>query len=111
MRKPGGYALWSGGPLPDIEMDTFTCAHCNSVVFVKPFEDPTSVGGWCIKCADHLCWRCAGTGVCAPWEKQMEAMEAADRVRREIICGGDDLKAKIEANLTREQMLRAVLGG
>lgn len=72
MRNPHGSALWTGGDGADLEMDSITCAHCNTVVFVKI---DLSNAGFCIKCMDHLCVTCADKGVCIPFEKRLEAFE------------------------------------
>jgi hypothetical protein len=71
MRNPGGYAIWTGdGPV--MERDTITCAHCNTVVFLKR---DMSNAGFCVKCMKHLCGACADTGECLPFEKQLELFE------------------------------------
>jgi hypothetical protein len=80
MRKPGGYATIFG-PLGIRECDTFTCAHCNGVVHVKPKCDPADLGGQCRLCDKPICPKCVG-GSCLPFEKKMEQMEARDRWRR-----------------------------
>lgn len=74
MRKPGGYAHWFNGDIgvKDKERDTFTCPHCNGVVFVEPFSAPTEAGGWCGCCAKPICNRCADLGVCVPFEKMLD---------------------------------------
>jgi hypothetical protein len=72
MRKPGGYAHWfNGDALPDLERDTFTCKHCNGVVFVEPFQSPTDAGGWCFHCAAPVCKYCAGKD-CLAFEKLLD---------------------------------------
>ncbi len=72
MRRPGGYAHWYHGDGPDKERDTFTCPHCNGVVFVEPFAAPTDSGGWCGCCAKPICGRCADRGDCVPFEKMLD---------------------------------------
>lgn len=81
MRRPGGYAHWFNGDLgvKDHERDTFTCHHCNRVVFVEPFQDPAAAGGWCLGCAKLICATCADTGHCTPFEQQIEQQEARER--------------------------------
>ena len=81
MRNAGGYAIWTDPELPTIEKDSFTCVHCNSVVFVAPGTDPTIDNGFCIKCMKHICGPCADHGECVPWERQMEEFEAKVRTR------------------------------
>jgi hypothetical protein len=72
VRNPHGYAVWTGGDGPDLEMDSVTCVHCNTVVFVK--TDLSNIG-FCTKCMDQLCGACADKGTCTPWEKRLEQME------------------------------------
>ncbi len=72
MRRPGGYAHWFNGQGRDLEQDTFTCKHCNGVVFVAPFEDPAKAGGWCMNCHALICVQ---VGECRPFERQLEQQE------------------------------------
>ena len=85
MRKPQGYAITVEPGKKDVEEDTITCCHCNKVVFLKPRQDPTEVGGFCRLCMMHTCSECADNGTCTPFEKRLEAMEAKDRLRRSIL--------------------------
>jgi DNA-directed RNA polymerase subunit RPC12/RpoP len=84
MRRPQGYAVTSEPGRPNVEEDTFTCGHCNSIVFVKPRQDPSTMGGFCRMCMTHICARCAGELTCSPFEKKLEAMERRDRLRRAV---------------------------
>ena len=85
MRKPGGYSIITDPDLASpIEHDTFTCVHCNRVVFVKPRCDPADMGGRCACCDGLICKHCVGKG-CDPLEKKIERMEAAGRLRMEIL--------------------------
>jgi hypothetical protein len=63
------------------EMDTFTCAHCNSIRHVKPFCDPADLGGLCKCCMGVVCEKCVGGG-CDPIMKKIERQEAAGRAKR-----------------------------
>ena len=83
MRRPGGYAILSGGDGPTQEWDTFTCFHCQSIVQVKPLADAADSGGRCMVCDKLICKTCLGKG-CLPFEKKIEAMEARDRFRRSL---------------------------
>lgn len=79
MRNPGGYFV-SVGPDGNVtEYDSFTCGHCQKVIFVRPKCDPTELGGLCRQCMKMICPRCVEQGTCTPWEKQMEIAEAKDR--------------------------------
>lgn len=70
------------GPCGEIEeRATFTCGHCQHVVRVKPFCDPADLGGLCRICDSVVCEICVGKG-CDPFEKKLERIEAAGRVRR-----------------------------
>jgi hypothetical protein len=67
-------------------MDSFTCAHCNSVRFVKPNERAEDLGGICHLCGDKsrpsfVCEKCVGKG-CDPFEKKLERWERRDRLLR-----------------------------
>lgn len=75
MRNPGGYLIgWHEDGA--VERDTFTCAHCNRVSFVKPRERPEDIGGLCKCCMGLICSKCVDEGVCAPLEKRLQEMEA-----------------------------------
>ena len=79
-RADGGYALWTGSDGKRQELATFTCSHCQRVIFVQPRQDPASLGGFCRQCMKHICGGCVNQGVCTPWEKQMEKMERRSRM-------------------------------
>lgn len=80
MRKPGGYAVIFDPASPSVaETDTFTCSHCNGIVFVKPRQDPSEMGGFCQLCYGHTCKYCSEIGKCDPFEKKLERLEARDR--------------------------------
>ncbi len=81
MLKPGGYAIWTGETT--IEKDTFTCCHCNRVVFVEPKSSPSDMGGWCMMCSKPVCPGCAGKS-CTPFEKKLEAAERRDSLLRTV---------------------------
>jgi hypothetical protein len=85
VRRPGGYGITVEPGKKDIEEDSFTCAHGNEIVFVKPFQDPSELGGFCRLCMKHICAKCAAKGECTPFEKVLEAMESKDRLTRSII--------------------------
>lgn len=84
MRKAQGYAVLFGPNDSTRECDTFTCAHCQFVVFVKPKCDPSEAGGFCRLCFKHICGPCADKGACDPFEKKLERMEARGRLMRQI---------------------------
>jgi hypothetical protein len=84
MRNPGGYGLIVEPGAPTKELDSFTCCHCNRVVWVKPFAPPADAGGFCRLCMKPTCGPCADLGTCNPFEKQLEEEEARNRFRRSI---------------------------
>lgn len=88
MRRPQGYAITVDPELPTIEEDTFTCSHCNSIVFVAPGQLDADA---CRACDRHICPPCKGelvrTMKCVPWEKRMEAMEREHRLRMRNLLG------------------------
>lgn len=81
MRNAGGYAVIVDPECPLVEMDTFTCCHCNSVVHIKPKSKPDDFGSMCRSCMKMVCAKCADFG-CTPFEKKLEAWEARDRALR-----------------------------
>jgi hypothetical protein len=85
MRRPGGEVHVSDPEGPDTRFDTFTCNHCNTVVFVKPMQDPSELGGFCRMCMRHICGPCTAHAGCIPFEKKLDAMERRERLRRS--CG------------------------
>jgi hypothetical protein len=82
MRHPTGY-LQSFGPDKTLEHDTFTCAHCNRIVVVKPKCDPADLGGLCKTCMKLICSECAAKGGCDPHEEKLRRAEAAYHFRRD----------------------------
>lgn len=86
MRKPHGYALWVDpwDPSGQVERDTVTCAHCNRVSFVQPFQDASELGGFCRLCYRHICGPCADLGVCTPFERKLELVERAARFHEAV---------------------------
>lgn len=79
-----GYATISHPDGQVKEIDTFTCCHCNEVVFVRERCDPIELGGFCTLCMKHTCPKCS-TQSCTPFEKRLEEMERRDRLLRS--CG------------------------
>ncbi len=83
MLKPGGYAI-SVGPDSTHEMDTITCCHCQTIVFLKPQQTGADAGGFCRMCMKPICGPCADLGTCTPFEKKLEAIERADRLHQTV---------------------------
>lgn len=89
MRRPGGYAVCvdPDKPRPE-EIDTFTCRHCGKVVHcidpvTKRMASPYDLGGLCYQCNGMICADCVGKE-CRPLMKRIEAMEARERLFREM---------------------------
>lgn len=80
MRNAQGYAVWTDPSLPTKECDTFTCHHCNKIVFVPPKADPSTLGGFCRLCMKNICGSCLNEGNCVPFEKKLEQMESKARM-------------------------------
>jgi hypothetical protein len=80
MRQAQGYTIITGPDPGAGEADSFTCAHCNRVRFVKAFERAEDLGGICHLCGDKnrpsfICEHCVGHG-CDPFEEKLKRMEA-----------------------------------
>jgi hypothetical protein len=80
MRRPGGF-LQTFSPEGMVEQDTFTCKHCNSIVVVKPFADPASMGGRCTCCDGLICPKCVGKD-CVTIEQRLEFWEKREAALR-----------------------------
>ena len=79
MRNPGGYLITTYADGRTTELDSFTCSHCNTVVFVNPRCDPTDLGGRCTCCDKLICKFCVGKS-CVPIEEHLRRVE----LRKEI---------------------------
>lgn len=69
-----------------VEIDTFTCNHCNRIVKVPPKCEPAEVGGLCYICAQPICPTCVGKG-CDPFEEKLKRSEASYHARRSYGMG------------------------
>lgn len=92
-----GYAVETS-PEGMKECDTYTCGHCQRIVFVPSghsastiqtraptrMEDKggTTGGGLCKMCMTLICPRCVDNGFCLPFMKKLEAEEGLDRTLR-----------------------------
>ena len=65
------------------EQDTFTCGHCNGIVFIQPGQTDTDS---CRACDSHICQRCAHILVkelkCVTVDARLEAAERHARLSR-----------------------------
>ena len=66
-----------------LEADTYTCAHCNSIIVLHDRNGArlNGVAVHCYQCDSLMCVRCAEQMRCTPFEKKLEAIEARDRLR------------------------------
>ena len=78
---PKGFNRTTDGWGVEKKEDTFTCKHCNGVVFVEPFQDPAEAGGWCMACTSLICKHCVQYAECKPFEKQLDQHERMERLR------------------------------
>lgn len=89
MVRPHGYITVVSDAPQVMERDTITCGHCQRVVIVKPCTVATVYlvqdrhGRWheepgaaCRMCMRPVCLSCEAAGVCTPFEKALEQMEA-----------------------------------
>jgi hypothetical protein len=64
---------------------TFTCAHCNTVVFVRPKTHVFhSAPGFCQLCSAHTCRKCTSKE-CKPFEKKLEEIERRGRFMKAVL--------------------------
>lgn len=82
-----------------VERDTTTCGHCQRVIFVKPNTVSTvylvfdraswrwreEPGAFCRVCMRPVCLGHQCLASCRVWEQKLEASEARDRLRRQVI--------------------------
>lgn len=93
MRRAGGYgqlicfedhaatAKDSFGRVIGKEHDSFSCKHCNRVVFVNAREKAEDLGGFCKVCTGLICGPCVGKG-CDVLEEKLRRAEAKQDARR-----------------------------
>jgi hypothetical protein len=79
MRKPGGYSIITDPEGPTLEEDSFTCSHCECVVFVRPMCDAADMGGRSTCCDKLICKYCVGKG-CVPLEEHLARVEAGKEI-------------------------------
>lgn len=97
-----GYSIITDPDVSPIERDAITCKHCQRIVHIKPGSGYTTYllpppqgsplrtpwreepGAMCARCHAPICLACYADGRCRPWERQLERMEARDRLRRAV---------------------------
>jgi len=67
-----------------VELQTFTCCHCNTVHKQAVGEDLAM----CIKCYKPVCARCHQHGRCIPFEKKLERIESRASILKAAGIGG-----------------------
>lgn len=75
MRKAQNWSIETDGLGFTQECDSFTCYHCQRVVFVPPGQSAFNLGGGCRVCQQLICSKCVDLGTCRPWEEQMLKIE------------------------------------
>lgn len=83
MLRPGGYSIIVDPDRPTVELDSFTCKHCNRVTFVKARCTPEDLGGRCTCCGGLICKHCVD-GPCDPLEEKLARWEDPTHRRRHI---------------------------
>lgn len=77
VRRPAGYILVTDPDGAGFEAETLMCCHCQSHWVVHPGSGIRR--GYCYNCQAVTCGK-PKCDPCAPWEKQMEEMEARQRL-------------------------------
>lgn len=89
MRQAQGYTIVTGPGPGAGEADSYTCAHCNRVRFVKAMCPPNEMPDVCHLCGDKhrpsfICEHCVGKG-CDPFEEKLKRMEARQHYMAEWV--------------------------
>lgn len=82
VRGASGYAMMAGPNGPLWERDTYTCAHCGNVRYIKPLARANETPGRCFSCDKLICVECLRIPRCLPFEEQLKRMEARIDARR-----------------------------
>lgn len=88
-RRATGYMVGTDtltGKVVD-ERDSFTCAHCNTVFWLKPGQDTAATGGYCRACDSYVCPKCAGQD-CTVFMRKLERAMSRDALRKAASAGG-----------------------
>lgn len=67
------------GPDGNVEVETFTCAHCLRIIEIEKGAD---IGKMCGPCHAMICPGCVKRGICDPFEKALERAEARARLHQ-----------------------------
>jgi hypothetical protein len=74
------------GPGKNQEAETQLCAHCQRLMIIRASSPDMKpyYGEVCRKCMKRICPLCLGKS-CVPFMRQIEKMEARDRMLRNIL--------------------------
>jgi hypothetical protein len=75
MRNPHGHTYEITTDGGTVSGDTFQCGHCGRHSQLKAFVRPEDMGGFCQKCMQPICSRCAGEKTCDPMEAKLDRWE------------------------------------
>jgi len=70
------------GPDGNVEVETFTCAHCLRITEIQKGED---IGKMCMPCHAMICTACVARGICEPFEKMLARREKEEAQRRGLL--------------------------
>lgn len=85
---PKGHSVVIDGWGVETHQDTYSCKHCQRVVFVKPKTDPNEF--WCASCAAPICQACKAqewnkpAGACSHFERRLAKAEARFAMLRDM---------------------------
>ena len=76
-----GYAVSSDPEAGMIERDTFTCVHCQQIVFVQPGSGDVTM---CWQCEAPVCQRCVkkDKGACKSFLRRLDKAAELEQRRR-----------------------------
>lgn len=83
--RAGGYIVTTTAEGKTVERDSISCAHCQRHVIIPPGPPRDDLFGTCWHCSKFICVPCANLRTCTPWERQLEKIEARDRMLRAIL--------------------------
>ena len=84
LRRPSGLLFTTDPDARQMttERPTLTCNHCQYTKVI--YEKGQDLGGLCYVCYKLICGPCVEKGICDPWERQLERMEAEWESRRSM---------------------------
>ena len=82
-QKPGSVGLLFDPETGLVETHCSVCSHCQRISEFPSLRKMHEHVDVCRTCMKLVCLECAGKP-CLPWEKQVEYMEARDRLFRDL---------------------------